>query len=118
MLFYVSILLVLVAACFGAFEGLHASPKVIETFEAGPIKTEKKQVVKVKTQFEWNMANPCKCNGEGGPCIKTFLNKDQPQAESKDFQINNNLNQSSEKYQGSNLVPTLTNGSAPGSGAT
>ena len=106
-LFYLSILFVLIAGCFGAFDDLYASAKVIETFEAGPIKTEKKHVVKVKSQFGWDMENPCKCDGEGGPCIKSFLDKDQPPGDPKIVQVNENQNLNSEKYQGSSLVPTI-----------
>ena len=105
-IFYLSILFVLIAGCFGAFDNLYASAKVIETFEAGPIKTEKKYVVKVKSQFSWDLENPCQCDGEGGPCIKSFLDKNQPPGAPKDIQTNENLNQNSEKYQGSSLVPT------------
>lgn len=92
---------------FGFFEGLHAGGKVIETFEAGPIKPASKKVYKVKTQFEWTIENPCQCDGENPPCIKTFLNKDLPSEESREIQQYENLSESSDRYQGSNYVPTI-----------
>lgn len=109
--FYCSILTVLIAGAFGCFEGLYAapkaSPKVVQTFEAGPIKADKKQVVKVQTHFEWSQKKQCQCpDHNDGPCIKTFLDKDLPSETPKYLKRYNKLEQNSDKYQGSNLVPT------------
>ncbi len=105
-LFYLSTLFVLLIGCFGGYEGLYAANgKVIESFEAGPIKGSQKHVVKVKTHFEWYAEHPCPCNGEEPPCIKTFLNKDLPAGESRDIQVYNQMDDVSEKYEGGSLVP-------------
>lgn len=106
LILYVSILVVLGLGSLGTFDNLYATNgRVIETFEMGPIKSDKKQVVRVKTQYEWTQKNVCPCNGENPPCIKTFLDKNLPSEEPEDVQVFNELEQSSDKYQGSNLVP-------------
>lgn len=105
--FYLLSLSITLLGAFGFFDGLHAEQKVIQTFEAGPVKVPKKVVYKVKTQFEWTMNDPCPCEDEEAPCIKTFLNKDQPSEEPEDLQNYDELNQLSDKYQGGNLVPTI-----------
>lgn len=104
---YAAVLSTMLLGAFGFYEGLHAEEKVIETFEAGPIKVPKKEVYRVKTQFEWSMQNPCNCQEGDAPCIKTFLNKDLPSVEPPDVQSYEHLNQSSDKYQGGEYVPTI-----------
>ncbi len=106
--FYSSILGVVMLAGFGLIEGLHAEGKVIEKFEAGPIKVPKKQVFRAKTHFEWNLENPCPCNDDEAPCIKSFLDKDLPTTTPEYAKSYKNFSNKNTQYQGGSVVPNST----------
>lgn len=89
---------------------LHSASELIEKFEAGPVKSQKKRVVGVKTNFTWTESlTPCRCPEDQGPCIETFLNKSSPAQPTQRYprMIEDYFIQNSQgnEYQGAGQVP-------------
>ena len=106
---YSSIFIAVVLIALGFEEKLFSSnTEVIETYKAGPVKTSKKQVSGVKTNFTWSKEGNCQCNDETGPCIQTFLDKKVSQPNQRypsmieNYYIQNNTGS---LYQGAGQVP-------------
>lgn len=80
---------------------------VIESFEAGPEKVQKK-VSGVKTRFSGGSGGQCNCpQTNEGPCIQTFLDKKIDESENypsmiEDYYIQNNMGS---EYKGAGNVP-------------
>ncbi len=104
------VMLTLLTMLLGPFFLLKAytqSLEVIETFEAGPEKVQKK-VSGVKTNYSWTKPGSCNCPNNEGPCIQSFLDKRIPQLTERypsrieDYYIQNKIGS---EYQGAGQVP-------------
>ena len=105
--FYLAIAVAVLLIALGFEEKLFSSQEVIETFEAGPIKSKKK-VSGVKTNFTWTKKGGCKCEEDKAPCIQSFLDKNVSQPAPRyprmieDYYIQNKMGS---EYQGAGQVP-------------
>lgn len=89
---------------------LFATTRIIQTFEAGPVTSQKKKVGRVKTNFNWTKpGKPCPCNELQGPCIETFLDPNAPAQpvqkyprKIESYYIQNSMGS---EYQGAGQVP-------------
>lgn len=106
-LFYIIVISAIFIATLVPGKPLYSQGNVVETFEAGPVKANEKKVAKVQTHFQWSSPNVCPCHGksETGPCVRSFLNKDNPSTSTKFVNNYNEMVYVNDQYQGSGTVP-------------